>query len=135
MQLVITNVSSPSIPIYVSDLMITIAPGATVTCTRAESDLSRMVALQNYIAGGQLAMTVTPTLNEIQSGAFGPIPPLIAVEEWDAPATAVANAVMHATDTRNVATGTTRSSASAQTTAGAGHEISISIFGGFSSVL
>ena len=74
MQLVITNVSSPSIPIYVSDLMITIAPGATITCTRAESDLSRMVALQNYIAGGQLTMTVTPTLNEIQSGALGPIP-------------------------------------------------------------
>lgn len=118
MQLVITNVSSPSVPIYVSDLMITIGPGATVTCTRAESDLSRMVALQNYIAGGQLTMTVTPTVNEIASGALRPIPPLIAVEEWDAPATAVTNAVMHATATVN---GTVTYSYQANSVVGAGY--------------
>lgn len=101
MKLVITNVSSPPIQIYVSDLMTMIEPGASVTTTRAESDLSRMVSLQNYIAAGQLTMTAVPTLTEVESGTLGPIPPLIAVEEWDAPAAGVANAIMHSTATVN----------------------------------
>jgi hypothetical protein len=99
MNITITNVSSPPVAIFVSDLYTTIQPGAVVTTQRALSQLSAMTSLQNYVAAGQLTLVIAADTNEIESGTLAPISPLFVVQEWDAPATASATGVMLSTAT------------------------------------
>jgi hypothetical protein len=99
MNIVITNISSS--PVYVSDLFTTIAAGGVLRTTRAQSDLSRMVSLQNYLAAGTLTMVATATSAEEASGTLYPDAAQFVSEEWDAPVAASTNGIMHATATVN----------------------------------
>jgi hypothetical protein len=98
MQLTIQNVSTQAL--FFSDLYATIQPGATLSTTRQQSDLSNMVSLQNAIAAGQVVVTVTPTAAEIASGLLGvETSPAIdlTVAEFDNPLAAATNNMMAAT--------------------------------------
>ena len=99
MKITITNVSNPAVAIWVSDLYVTIQPGASVTTTRALSQLSEMASLQSYISAGQLKLVVDATTTEINSGTLAPLPPLFMAQEWDAPPAASATAIMPSTAT------------------------------------
>jgi hypothetical protein len=67
----IANVSSADI--YLSDLVTTLAAGATLTATRAPSDISRMTELLAQIALGNLTLSITYSADELATGLM--IPP------------------------------------------------------------
>lgn len=100
MQIAITNTSSPPIALFLPDLYMTLQPGATVTTTRMESDLSRMVGVQNHLAAGDLRITITPTAAELASGLLGVLasPAMnVTVEEFTNPLAAATTNLMAAT--------------------------------------
>ncbi len=66
MQLVITNTGTS--PIYLSDFYTNLVPGASITTSRFEADLSRMKSVQDALAAGTITMVTTPTANEMASG-------------------------------------------------------------------
>lgn len=63
---VITNLTTS--PLHIGDLYTTIAASSSITVDRYASDLSRMKSLQDAIAAGSAAVSVTPTANETASG-------------------------------------------------------------------
>jgi len=99
MQITLTNVSSPAVPIFVSDLYTTLQPGASVVTQRSLSQLSAMVSMQNYISAGQLTLKIEAEATEIASGTLSPIPPLFVASEFDTPPTAAPAGIMPATAT------------------------------------
>jgi len=65
--IVVTNLSSTA-SVYCSDLYTLIAPSASVTTTRAVSDLSRMASLQALVAAGSVGVAITYSAAEQASG-------------------------------------------------------------------
>jgi len=72
MQVTFTNASAD--PIYLSQLYVEIAPGASVTTARTRADLEGDSILKAYLAAGTITLAFTLETGDSEALGFGPVP-------------------------------------------------------------